>query len=301
VLWLAETRPFGGHNPPREGAKVAIVGLPLDGTGTFRVGSRFGPESLRRVSESLEWYSYIADRPVPEVGYHDFGDVVMKPGDPIESLARIEEVLAWLAGENGMRVVAIGGEHTVLYGARKLLASGDTLLVVFDAHADVRDDYLGSKINHATVLRRVLEEVPEENVVLVGTRAVSEEEERFLSSSRVQVVPARRIWAYGVREPAARLRARSKQFAKVCISIDMDVFDPAFAPGVGAPEPLGLDPHTVFAILGSLLTLNNVVYFEVVETNPLFDVGAATSALAAKLVLETLYFMATPGRGSALG
>ena len=289
-LWRVQTRPFGGYNPPRNNTSVSILGVPLDETSSLNPGTRFAPESIRKASESLEWYSYTGDRAIPENGYYDEGDILAKPGDVLETLKRLEKAVEEIALKEKRKIIVLGGEHTILYGTKRLL-DDKTLLVVFDAHADLRDEYLNSKLNHATVLRRVLEEFPSENVVLVGTRALSSEEEAFVRENQIRVFTSRRLWSYGTHEVSQKLKAVSRDFSKVYISLDMDVLDPSYAPGVGTPEPLGLDPHSLMALLGSLLSTGKVVGLDVVETNPLTDSSNITSFLAAKIVIEALAFL----------
>ena len=289
-LWRVQTRPFGGYNPPRNSTGVSILGVPLDETSSLNPGTRFAPESIRRASESLEWYSYIGDRVIPENGYYDEGDVVPKPGDVVETLKRLEKAIEEIVLGEGRKIIVLGGEHTVLYGTKRVLDE-KTLLVVFDAHADLRDEYLNSKLNHATVLRRVLDEFPSENTVLVGTRALDAEEGEFIRENNIRVFTSRRLWSYGTHEVSQKLRALSRDFSKIYLSLDMDVLDPAYAPGVGTPEPLGLDPHTLVTLLGSLLSTGKVVGLEIVETNPLMDPSNVTSFLAAKIVIEALAFL----------
>ncbi|MEM4036100.1 MAG: agmatinase [Fervidicoccaceae archaeon] len=285
-LWrIPAWRAFGGSpNPKRDTVRTSLLGVPLDSTSSFYPGSRFAPSAVRAVSESLEWYSYVMERALPENMVYDEGDLLVKPDDVSFSLRVTSEALRELV-EEGRFPVLLGGEHTVTYAATEIL-DGDSLLVVFDAHLDARDEYLGSRLNHATVMRRILDKLPSECILFVGTRALSEEEEEFARSTGLKFISSRRVWAYGPRRAALSLREAVRGKERVYISIDVDVLDPAYAPGVGTPEPLGLDPHSLLALLGPLLSSANVVGADVVEVNPLLDRSSATSFMAAKLIIE---------------
>ena len=285
-LWLVPRAPFGGARPPRDETLVSLLGFPLDETGSFLPGTRMAPDAVRRVSESLEWFSYYLDKPLPESLVYDEGDIAIVPGDLEESLRRLSLALEALSrGEKRVPIV-LGGEHTLTHAALGLLRKTGAALVVFDAHGDLRDEYLGSRLNHATVMRRLLDHLEPERLVLVGTRALSEEEERLARDQGLRIVSARHVWQFGLRETTHRLLGFLRDHEAVYISIDVDVLDPAYAPGVGTPEPLGLSPQELVLLLGRLVSEKSLVAMDIVEHNPLAEGGYATSALVAKLVIE---------------
>ena len=284
-MWVQETRFFGGWRPKRDSTPFSLVGVPLDETVSFNPGTRFAPSYIRLVSESLEWYSFYSESDASELGVYDEGDLVVKPGDLRGSLALVEDALRDLRDEDRIPIL-IGGEHTITY-ASKSIVDDNTLFIVFDAHLDLRDEYLGSKLNHATFMRRLLEYVPGENIIYIGTRAVCREELECARRNSIRIITSRRVWVYGPGETARRLARVVSRADKVYVSIDMDVFDPAYAPGVGTPEPLGLDPNSMVQILVSIVD-SNLIGADIVETNPMCDAGYTTSALAAKLVIEMI-------------
>ncbi len=289
TLWRTPAKPFGGYNPPREESIVSLLGVPLDTSVSFAPGTRLAPTRIREAAESLEWFSFISETPVSEEKIYDEGDLVPKPNDVNETIALVSDFLSEMRKEN-RKTILLGGEHTLTMAVEKILGK-KTLLIVFDAHADMRDEYLSSKINHATFLRRISENFPSENIVLVGTRALSVEEENYIKQEGIKTFSSRRIWSYGPSETGNKLERICEEYDEIYISIDMDVFDPAYAPGVGTPEPLGLDPFSFMSIYGRLLRTKKVIGIDVVETNPLLDNGYQTSFLAAKIIVEALGFL----------
>lgn len=290
-LWRVRTRPFGGKETGRADARVVVAGAPLDSTSSFVPGCRLGPEYIRLASESLEFYSYLLEEPVELRGYYDEGDLFppgLGVGGAVEVLRSFYEDVA--VGE-GRKAVLLGGEHTAVVGASPLVRKA-SLIVAFDAHVDLRDEYLGDRYNHATALRRLLEQLQQTEVVYVGSRAIDRDELSYLRRRGIRVYTSRHIALHGAGHVARRIEDEVSAHERVYVSFDMDVFDPAFAPGVGTPEPLGLDPHSVFAVLRPLFQHKGALGLDVVETNPLMDRGFQTSSLAAKVVMEFIALQA---------
>ncbi len=284
-LWLSKTKPFGGWNTRRDETRISLIGIPLDISNSYSPGTKFAPEAIRRVSESLEWYSFYSEKDFSEYGLYDEGDLVLSPGKMIENLDLIGEALKDIRGEKRLPIM-LGGEHTITVGAKKII-DDDTLLIVFDAHLDLRDDYLNSRLNHATCLRRLLDDHPVSNIVFIGTRAVSVEELEYVKKNDIKYITSRRLWLYGPGESIKRLQKIMDDYEKIYLSIDIDVVDPGYAPGVGTPEPLGLDPHSLMQMLVTIID-ERLIGIDIVEVNPLRDAGDATSALAAKIIMEAV-------------
>ncbi|MGB9726049.1 MAG: agmatinase [Fervidicoccaceae archaeon] len=277
--------PFANFQAKREDSSVSILGAPLDISNSHAPGTVYAPEHIRRVAESLEWYSFISQRDLTEFSFYDEGDLVLYPGDIKRSLELISESLSDLKREGRIPII-LGGEHTITLGAADILSS-KCLIVVFDAHLDLREEYLGSNLNHATVMRRVWENVPSAEFAFVGTRAVTLEELSFAKKEGMEIFTSRMIWKYGLAEAVKKIIKMAENTECVYISFDMDVVDPGFAPGVGTPEPLGLDPHTIVEMVYSLIG-KKLVGMDIVEVNPLRDCGEATTSLAAKIVIESI-------------
>ncbi|RLG85492.1 MAG: agmatinase [Thermoprotei archaeon] len=277
---------FLGFTRRPEETPFTLIGAPLDTTSSYRPGTRFAPLKIRQVSQSLESYSFLAHVDVEDFGFHDAGDVALAQGDVEGGLRAIEEVMRGLFRKDRI-VFMLGGEHTVtLSGVKALAERGRRVaLLVFDAHADLRDTYLGMRLCHATVTRRAAEVVGADNVLLIGTRAVSQEELEFMRREGIFYITSFDIDRVGVREAAYRVVKRLEGYDEVYLSIDMDVVDPGYAPGVTTPEPFGLHPMQLLRILEKVADVN-IRAVDVVELCPPCDCGEATAFLAARLVLE---------------
>lgn len=289
ILEVGHESAFLGFNVDRTRTPFTVVGVPLDISSSFRGGCREAPASIRIASKSLELCSILTNLNMERIGFEDIGDIVLSPGDINTSLKRIEEAVKGLLSD-GRIPILIGGEHTITLPSFKALAlrSSSPCLLVFDAHADLRDEYLGSKYNHATVIRRILDET-EGYVLLVGSRAVSKDEVDAYKklSSRIDIF---KLWHGNmsrdiVRGIAGEIREKLSTCSDIYVSIDLDIVDPAYAPGVQTPEPLGIDPATLLGILKDVVD-NRVKIFDVVEVAPNYDLSSATSFLAAKIIIE---------------
>ncbi|MEM1612770.1 MAG: agmatinase [Desulfurococcaceae archaeon] len=259
-----------------EESPIAVLGIPLDVSSTYRPGSRYAPQKIRDAACNIELYSLAAGTVIEDTGFKDYGDLVLPPGDVGIALDRIEFVTKSIVKEHAGLMVVLGGEHLLTYSMVRALKNNIDTLVVFDAHLDARNEYLGSTLNHATFLRKLVEDGTK--VVHIGSRAYSKEELEYISSKDVKVI--------GVLE-ALKGEVDLNDLNKVYISIDMDVFDPSIAPGVSNPEPFGLNHFEFMRVLKKIFEKSSeVVALDIVELNPLVDVGDVTSILAAKIVIE---------------
>ncbi|MGB9831038.1 MAG: arginase family protein, partial [Fervidicoccus fontis] len=222
--------PFGGLYKNKEETKISLIGAPLDLTNSHAPGTYLAPEAIRRIAESLEWYSLLYEGDFSENGIYDEGDLVLFPGKVRENIDLISESLLDIKEEKRIPFM-LGGEHTVTLASSKLLDE-DTLLVVFDAHFDLRDEYLNSNITHATVMRRIVDNFEPKNLLFIGTRAVSQEELDFVKKNQIEYITSRRIWLYGINEFARNIERKLEKFGKIYVSIDIDAVDPGYAPGV---------------------------------------------------------------------
>lgn len=264
---------------------AAIVGAPMDQTVSFRSGARNGPRQIRSVSEVLEEYSPFLDRDLADIMYHDMGDILIVPGLVEENIERIAQTAGKVLGDQKL-LVLLGGEHLVTLPAVKSAAAIFPGLAVihFDAHADLRDRYLGMELSHATVMKRVADIIGSENLYQFGIRSGTREEFSFARSA-VNFHPFA-VDAGEVAKAAVRLEGKP-----VYVSLDIDVLDPAYAPGTGTPEPCGCGPAQLIEALQALAGLN-VVGFDLVEVCPAYDQSDRTAILAAKLVREALLMFA---------
>jgi agmatinase len=269
-----------------EKSRYRILGVPFDSSTSYRPGTRFGPDAIRQAAAALESNSYfIKDVYLEDAAPFDEGDVVVSIGDVSETLARVERAVEEVAGR-GVPIL-LGGEHTITLGALRALSRARPCLVVFDAHLDLRDEYLGLRLGHATFMRRLLETSPPPKVIYVGARAFSREEVEAIRRSSITVRWAQDFVSLGPVNVASGIVSELSRCESLYVSVDMDVFDPAYAPGVGNPEPLGLTPMDVLTVINRIVD-ERLVGADVVEVSPPYDVGGSTSALAAKVVLEII-------------
>jgi len=263
-----------------------FLGVPLDMTSTFRPGSRFGPEAVRQASLALEVMSLPARHDARSISLHDAGDLHITYDVP-EMLKKISLVVSE-AVRDGKRLVVVGGEHTITLGIASGLkaALGAIKVICFDAHLDMRDEFLGQRLCHATVCRRLVEELGPENISLVGVRACSPEGLDFAREEGVQVITAKDIKEKGVSWALSSLRPLSAGEEPLHISLDLDVLDPAFAPAVQTPEPFGLTPWELLQLLLDLARAP-IRSLDLVELAPRYDHGQ-TALLAARLIVELI-------------
>jgi agmatinase len=257
-----------------------ILGAPLDDTGSFRPGSRFAPLSVRTVSKALEEYSIYLRKDLSDVAFYDAGDLVLDPGDTVSSLQIIERAVFSLL-KMGKKPFIMGGEHTVTFGAvRGCLNFYKEITVIFiDAHADLRPAYGRVTYSHASVAY-LLQGLKGISLHQFGVRSAQREEMTLLKEGKISF--------YSLLEPLRDLLPRLKK-AALYISIDMDVVDPAFAPGVGAPEPGGISSGEILGIFPLLKDFKEqVIAFDLVEICPPYDQSQVTALLGAKIMREAL-------------
>jgi agmatinase len=275
---------------------VAIVGVPFDTGVTYRVGGRFGPNAVRAASVMLRPYNAnLAVSPFEVLSCIDYGDVAIVPGYTERSYAAIEAAVAPIV-EASVVPLLIGGDHAcTLPHLRATRSRGPVAVIDFDSHTDAWDSYFGEKYNHGTWMRRAIEEglVDTAHSIEVGLRGPlygAEDWTGLTSELGLAYLTTEDIFALGPAAVAARIRERVAD-RPAFISFDIDVVDPAFAPGTGAPEPGGPTAHDLLAIL-RMLTEIDFVGFDVVEVIPAYDPADTTSFLAANLAYEMLSLVA---------
>ncbi|MEM1546417.1 MAG: agmatinase [Candidatus Methanomethylicia archaeon] len=280
---------FGGFQHTFKDSKFIVVGVPYDGTATFRVGARFAPESIRRISGNMETYSLRANLDLEDVKIHDLGDVLCVHGDHNVTLRRIEAVISDLISQNKTPVI-IGGEHSITYASVK--ACNADVVISFDAHADMRDQYpLGLVNTHATVMRRISEMLGSKNIIEIGIRGFCKEELSYLKKSGILYFTPKHLKTLTVYDVIKSIQSYISRANRVYISIDVDVLDPSIAPGVSNPEPEGLTTTMLLDIIEDLVS-SKVIGFDVVEVCPPYDLNEATSIQATHIIFETIALLA---------
>ncbi|MEM2840681.1 MAG: agmatinase [Candidatus Bathyarchaeia archaeon] len=282
-LYTTEYTPFAGFTRSIDEATYVVVGVPYDRTSTYRSGSRFAPSKIREASANMETYSLRSGVDIENVPIFDAGDLNVVE-DISETLRRIQLVVREIYTKSKVPII-LGGEHTITYGSLQVFDS-DVGVVDFDAHLDLRDEYMGCRVSHATHMRRLAERFGPDRIVQVGTRAVSKEELDYARSSGLKFYSTYEVRERGPEEISRLVNSNLKNFRFRYVTIDMDVLDPAYAPGVGNPEGDGLEPQTVIKILQSMAG-SDIVGVDLVEVCPDYDNGVA-SAQAVKILFETI-------------
>ncbi len=282
-LHASPSQIFSGLGKPFSDARFVVFGVPFDKTSTYRAGSRFGPSAIRDASLNIETYSVRSKFDLEDVQICDIGDLhVVDAVD--ETMRRLSAVEGGIISASKIPV-ALGGEHTISYGAIRSFPR-DVGIVCLDAHADMRDEYMGEKLMHATFLRRAIELVGSEKIVHVGLRALCKEELGFIEKNRLRHFSMRDLKRHDVKEDVRLVRRAISDFGKLYVTTDMDVVDPGFAPGVGNPEPDGMWPDLCLSILAGVCD-ERLVGLDLAELSPPYDNGA-TAALGAKMLFEAM-------------
>ncbi|HID17765.1 TPA: agmatinase [Candidatus Bathyarchaeota archaeon] len=274
---------FGSTSSFKE-SKCVMLGVPLDRTSTYRPGARFAPLFVREASMNVELYSFRLNVDGEKLKFFDCGDLILI-GNLQETLRRIEEVSRRIV-DLGKLPILVGGEHTITCGVVNGLNLEHACIVDFDAHMDLRDEYMGEKICHATFMRRIIERVGADKLIEVGVRAACGEEVAYARNKGLKFLTMLESRRLGLKGAVKRLMDEVSSFNGVYVTVDADVLDPAFAPGVGNPESDGMDPNTLLSLLTEICG-ERTLGFDLVEVNPNYDNGT-TAVLAARILSEVL-------------
>jgi agmatinase len=291
------------HVRTLEDVDVAIVGVPFDTGVTYRVGGRFGPSAVRTASVMLRPYNANLDvKPFDVLSCVDYGDVAIVPGYIERSYDAIEKAVAPIVGASVVPLL-IGGDHAcTLPHLRATRTKGPVAVIDFDSHTDAWDSYFGEKYNHGTWMRRAIEEglVDVAHSIEVGLRGSIYESGDWTGLREelgLDYLTTEDVFALGPEKVAERIRSRVGT-ATAFISFDIDVVDPAYAPGTGTPEAGGPSARDLLAILRGLTGID-FVGFDVVEVIPAYDPAGQTATLAANLAYEMLSLVALRRSASA--
>lgn len=264
-------------------AQAVIYGMPMDWTVSYRPGSRFGPQRIREVSIGLEEYSPYLDRDLEEVKYFDAGDIPLPFGNPQRSLDEIEKFVTQLLAD-GKVPVGMGGEHLVSWPVMKAVAEKypDLAIIHMDAHTDLRESYEGEPLSHSTPIRKIANHIGPKNVYSFGIRSGMKEEFVWAKENGMH------ISKFEVLEPLKEILP-SLAGRPVYVTIDIDVLDPAHAPGTGTVDAGGITSRELLASIHAIAGSDvNVVGFDLVEVAPIYDSSEQTANTASKLIREML-------------
>ena len=283
AFFVSSSPVFSGSQRTFEEADYVIFGVPYDLTSTYRSGARFAPLAIREASLNIETYSFRAGVDIEDLKLHDLGDIHVA-GDVDGTLRRVELVTKDVLSSDKM-AVAIGGEHTITLGVMQGVARNATV-VSFDAHLDMRNEYMGRSLCHTTFMRRLDEQIKPEKILEIGTRAVCKEELDYVKKAGIEFLTVQQIRKDGVKNIVKRIHDFLSDSERIYLTIDMDVLDPAFAPAVQNPEPEGLHMDVFLDILCAVCD-SRVVAFDLVEVAPHYDQGI-TAIQAARIMFEVL-------------
>lgn len=274
---------FIKSHPNYEESKAVLYGMPMDWTVSYRPGSRFGPNKIREVSIGLEEYSPYLDRELEEVKFFDAGDIPLPFGNPEKSLLEIETYVHTLLADNKIPM-GMGGEHLVSLPVMKAVASkyDDLAIIHFDAHTDLRENYEGEEYSHSTPIRKIADLIGPKNVYSFGIRSGMKEEFVWAKENGMH------ISKFEVLEPLKEVLP-TLQGRNVYVTIDMDVLDPAHAPGTGTVDAGGITSRELLASIHAIAASGvNVVGFDLVELAPVYDHSDQTANTASKLIREMI-------------
>lgn len=266
---------FADAESSYEEAEFVILGVPFDGTCSFRKGTRLAPDKIREESYNFESYLFEQDIDLEDVPFCDSGDI---------NCTSLKDMMGGVGNEVKKIIeskkfpILMGGEHSLTPPAVSNFS--DVGVMILDAHLDFRDQYLGETNSHACAARRVAELVGTENVLILGVRSMERKEMEDADAADL-----RYIEAYKLRDQGMKRILKDLLWKRIYLSIDMDFIDPAYAPGVGNPEPFGFSPMDVKECINAIGS--RLVGFDICEVSPPYDTGN-TASLAARIVREAI-------------
>lgn len=269
-------------NSDYDDCDIAVFGVPYDGTASYRPGARFGPEAIRNEMYGLETYSPYLNKDLAEYKVCDLGDVEIPFGNREAVLnAAANETKGMLA--DNKKTLALGGEHLISYPIIQEYAEKykDLVVIHFDAHTDLRDEFLGEELSHATVMRRVHDVLGDNRIYQFGIRSGMKEEFEFASEHTKLF----RFYTKAIYNVIAEIKDKP-----IYVTIDLDVLDPSIFPGTGTPEAGGITFNELMDALGALNGLN-IVGGDIVELSPHYDSSGVSTAVACKILRELLLIM----------
>jgi len=284
------------HIPDARRLDVALIGVPYDGGTTYRPGPRFGPRHIREQSAIIRPYNPVLKvSPFERLRVADYGDLSVNPLSIEGTFERITGELKGVLDADTIPL-CVGGDHSILLPILRAIHAkhGPVALIQLDAHSDTWDEYWGIKYSHGTPVRRAIEEglVDMPRLLQIGLRGqlYDEKDLEYAERHRISVITSEEFHEQGL--PLVREKLKPFENRKVYLSLDIDVVDPAFAPGTGTPQVGGLSSVQILELVRALRGLN-LVGCDLVEVSPQFDSAEITSLLAANLLFEQLCLLCT--------
>ncbi len=258
-------------------SSIGIFGVNYDGTTSFKPGTRFGPNAIRNVSQSLETYCPRLDKDLSNIKYVDFGSLIIDLNNT-ESVIKKVSIATKALLENNLKPLMLGGEHSITTGAIEALVEKypDLVLIQLDAHADLRESYLNNINSHACTMQRCIEKLPNKKIFQLGIRSGTKEEFKKMRENK-QLIDFHEV----NRESLLKALEKVKKFP-IYLTIDLDWFDPSLLPGTGTPEPGGFFWND-FEVVVETLNNFNLIGADIVELSPEIDLSGVSSIVAAKV------------------
>ena len=264
-------------NPNTEAdVSTILYGVPFDSTHSYRPGTRFGPDAIRESFNNIEIFMPQFSVDLEEINIEDLGNAkhTVSPKEMIDMVSKVTGELL----KKEKPLIILGGEHLITLGSYPSFPK-ETGFIVFDAHYDLRDQYADTKLSHAAYLRRIIEKQGSEKIIHVGARAYVKEELTFKEENKIKTISD---WDVRSGNAPKLIKDAVSVFDNLYVSIDLDVLDPAFAPGVGNPEAVGITSRELYEMICSLEG-HKIAGFDIVELCPTFDNGS-TAVIAARLM-----------------
>ena len=270
-------RNWMGQNPDYNSSSIVMLGLPFDGTVSYRPGSRFAPEQIRLASWGLEEYSPKFNKFLEDVNFHDAGDLEFPLGNTYKSLDLIRQNVEDIY-KDGKKVFGIGGEHLVTLPEIEAVSKfyKDLAIIHFDAHTDLREEYLGEEMSHSAVIRHISKIVGPQNIKQIGIRSGMKDEWEFMKKHNTLAHKYSDLDIFKGK--------------KIFVTVDLDVLDTSIMPGTGTPEVGGIQFNELVNWFEYLKDFD-IVGADVVELAPDYDASGASTAVATKVIRELLMVM----------
>ena len=277
---------YMGSKREIKNCSIGIFGVNYDGTTSFRSGTRFGPSAIRNVSQSLETFCPILEKDLSNIGYVDFGSLIIDL-DNTESVINRVSLATKLLIKNNLKPLILGGEHSITTGVIETLVKKypDLVIIQLDAHADLRDSYMNNKNSHACTMQRCIEKLPNKEIFQIGIRSGTKEEFQKMRENN-QLIDLKK----GDKNLLLSRLEKIKELP-IYLTIDVDWFDPSLLSGTGTPEPGGFFWDD-FEMIIKTLNKFNLIGADIVELAPEIDISGVSSIVAAKVarsLIMTLY------------
>ena len=263
-------------------ADIIIFGVPYDKTSSFRTGASKAPKEIRQASWNYETFNLKTGNDLKDVKFHDYGNLDVKCNKPEEMVKKVKDFTSNLLANNKFPI-AIGGEHSLTAGTVQAFPK-DIAVLSLDAHIDFRQQYENEKFNHACITRRIADHIDVRNIAVIGIRSAEKEEYEAAKNQNLFNITSYEIKNLGIKSSLDKTREYLGD-KNVYLSLDIDVLDLSYAPGVSTPEPYGLTPTEVIECIDSFS--QKLIGFDIVEVCPPYDSGQ-TSLLAAKFVRQVI-------------